>query len=480
MLRHKDTIILSEINSFFTSSEKAMETIFSFMRSLTFSDKKLGFSGANNLKFSNHNKLALLLLFPFFEIKTSWNYADSALFRLLSCGKDVFYRLMNDSSIDWRSLSYNLTMQLIRKVQNNSELDNSNPHCLIIDDTDLPKTGCQIELIGKIFSHVTHTSNLGFKGLFMGYHDGKSFFSLDFSLHGEKGKNQNKPFGLTPAQCKKRYSKKRDKSSKGSERTDDYFLTKIESLINMIRLAITKGIRFDYVLTDSWFTCFELVKFVVSRRIKCHFIGMIKMGKTRYNAFGKSLTSKEIVDLLRRKRMTKRSKLIGYYYAETIVDFKGIQVKLFFCKSSKKGNWNGMMTTNTELTFEQAYKIYSTRWSVEVFFKESKQHLGLGKCQSQDFDAQIAATTLCMLQYNLLSVVKRFNDYETLGELFRATQKDALKLTISEQIWLIIIELIAELSEIFNIETEMLMEKLFSENEKLTKYLNFKNLTQTG
>ncbi len=480
MLRHKDTIILSEINSFFTSSEKAMETIFSFMRSLTFSDKKHGFSGANNLKFSNHNKLSLLLLFPFFEIKTSWHYADSALYRFISCGKDVFYRLMNDSSIDWRNLSYCLTMQLIRKVQNNSELDNSNPRCLIIDDTDLPKTGRHIELIGKIFSHVTHTSNFGFKGLFMGYHDGKSFFSLDFSLHGEKGKNQNKPFGLTPAQSKKRYSKKRNKSSKGSERTNDFFLTKIESMINMIRLAISKGVRFDYVLTDSWFTCFELVKFIVSRRIKCHFIGMIKMGKTRYNAFGKCLTSKEIIDLLRRKKMTKRSKLLGYYYAETIVDFKGVQIKLFFCKSSKKGNWNGMMTTNTELTFEQAYKIYSTRWSVEVFFKECKQHLGLGKCQAQDFDAQIAATTLCMLQYNLLSVVKRFNDYESLGELFRASQKDALKLTISEQIWLIIIELIAELSEIFNIETEMLMEKLFSENEKLTKYLNFKNLPQAG
>ena len=118
MLRHKDTIILSEINSFFTSSEKAMETIFSFMRSLTFSDKKLGFSGANNLKFSNHNKLALLLLFPFFEIKTSWSYADSALYRFLSCGKDVFYRLMNDSSIDWRSLSYSLTIQLISQFLN--------------------------------------------------------------------------------------------------------------------------------------------------------------------------------------------------------------------------------------------------------------------------------------------------------------------------------------------------------------------------
>jgi len=480
MLRHKDTIILSEINSFFTSSEKAMETIFSFIRSLTFSDKKFGFPQANNLKFSNHNKFVLLLLFPFFEIKCSWHYADSALYSFLSCGKDVFYRLMSCSSIDWRNLSYSINMQLIRKVQNNSELNDSKPRCLIIDDTDLPKTGRKIELIGKIFSHVTHTSNLGFKGLFMGYHDGKSFFSLDFSLHGEKGKNQNKPYGLTPAQAKKRYSKKRDKTSKASERTNDYFLSKIDSMINMIHLAIAKGIRFDYLLVDSWFTCFELVKFIVSRRIKCHFIGMIKMGKTRYGAFCKSLTAKEIVDLLRRKRMTKRSKLLGCYYTETIVDFKGIRVKLFFCKSSKKGNWNGMMTTNTELTFEQAYKIYSTRWSVEVFFKESKQHLGLGKCQAQDFDAQITATTVCLLQYNLLSVVKRFNDYETLGELFRASQKDALKLTISEQIWLIIIEVIAELSEIFNIETESLMEKLFSENDKLTKYLNFKNLTLAG
>ena len=138
------------------------------------------------------------------------------------------------------------------------------------------------------------------------------------------------------------------------------------------------------------------------------------------------------------------------------------------------------MTTNKELTFDQAYKIYSTRWSVEVFFKESKQYLGLGKCQAQDFDAQIAATTLCLLQYNLLSVVKRFCDYETLGELFRSSQKDAIKLTISEKIWLIIIEIVAELSEIFNTDVELLMEKLFSENEKLTKYLNFKNLPQAG
>jgi hypothetical protein len=64
------------------------------------------------------------------------------------------------------------------------------------------------------------------------------------------------------------------------------------------------------------------------------------------------------------------------------------------------------------------------------------------------------------MQYNLLSVVKRYNDYETLGELFLTSLKDALSLTIAKQIWLIIIELIAELSEIFNIDTEMLMGEI--------------------
>jgi len=42
------------------------------------------------------------------------------------------------------------------------------------------------------------------------------------------------------------------------------------------------------------------------------------------------------------------------------------------------------------------------------------------------------------------------------------------------------IELIAALPEILDIDTKMLMQKLFTENKKLTKYLNFKNLMQAG
>jgi len=95
-----------------------------------------------------------------------------------------FYRLKNNSKIDWRKFAYSLNMQLIRKVERQSTTAiESVPRCIIVDDTDLSKTGRHFELIGKIFSHVTHSSKLGYKALFMGYHDGKSFFSLDFNFH---------------------------------------------------------------------------------------------------------------------------------------------------------------------------------------------------------------------------------------------------------------------------------------------------------
>lgn len=481
MLQNKSTTIVSEIKDFFTTSEKAINTILNILSSLTFSEQQFGIESKCNNEYKNLNKLLLVILFPFFEVKDAWDYEKSILFPVFSCGKDVFYRLLNDSLISWRKISFKLSMQLIRKTSKKSDENiKSLPRCLIVDDSDLPKTGKRIELMGKVFSHVTKQSIMAFKGLFMGYHDGKSFYAMDFSLHGEKGKNKKKPYGLTPKQLKDRFSKQRDKNSSGFKRKEEYFTTKIESMIEMIRSAISNGLRFDYVLVDSWFTCFALVKFIKTRRFGCHLLGMGKMGKTRYLFKDKKLTAKEIINYQRKTKKLKRSKLLSCYYSEAVVEFNGIPVKLFFCKTSRKGNWNLLLTTDLTLNFEQAYKIYSIRWSIEVFFKESKQYLGLGKCQSQDFDAQIASTTLCMIQYNLIAVAKRFADYETSGELFRDTKAETIQLTVAERIWQIMIEILADLADLLEIDTELLMEKLITENERLEKLFNYTTLRQAG
>jgi hypothetical protein len=251
-------------------------------------------------------------------------------------------------------------------------------------------------------------------------------------------------------------------------------------MIEMVRTAIGQGLRFDYMLVDSWFTCYALVKFVSTRRFGCHLLGMAKMGKTRYLFNGKKLTSKEIIDCLRKQKKLKRSKQLKCFFSEAIVDFNGIGVKLFFCKTSRKGKWNVLLTTNLELGFEQAYQIYSIRWSVEVFFKESKQYLGLGKCQSQDFDAQIASTTICMVQYNLLSVAKRFTDYESLGEMFRNTNAETIQQTLAERLWQLIVDVLADLAELIEIDTELLMGKLISDNQRIIKLTNYTTLLQAG
>jgi len=93
------------------------------------------------------------------------------------------------------------------------------------------------------------------------------------------------------------------------------------------------------------------------------------------------------------------------------------------------------------LSFKKALETYSIRWTIEVFFKECKQHLGLGKCQSNDFDAQIADTTITLMRYILLNLMKRFSSYETLGEAFSNTQIFMLELNLSQKIWNVFVQL---------------------------------------
>jgi len=50
------------------------------------------------------------------------------------------------------------------------------------------------------------------------------------------------------------------------------------------------------------------------------------------------------------------------------VVFAGRNVRLFFCKRSKWGKWNGLITTNRKIDFFEAYRIYAKRWSLEVVF----------------------------------------------------------------------------------------------------------------
>lgn len=300
----KDTTIFSELQEFFLRNDAhlTINRISDVMNSLRLHKSKIGIEKADNCKFTAIQILHLLLLFPFFMVKDAYTFSSSALGRIFHIEKDTLYRFMRNDNINWRNILYLLNLQLINRISVRSDNKNTGkPVCLIVDDTDLPKTRMHIELIGRIHSHVKNIHILGFKGLFLARTDGKTQTVLDFSLHGEEGKNPNKPQGMTKKQLQERYNHEQNTKSNGQKRVDEYKVDKQTRLREMVMGAIKRGLRFDYLLVDSWFTCKELVHFIKRRHIKCHFLGMIKMGNTKYDteAYG-ALTAKGCIDKLSR------------------------------------------------------------------------------------------------------------------------------------------------------------------------------------
>ena len=324
-MQHNSKKFFSELSTFFKNNDNS-DAIFSVSRvldGLRFCTRDLGYEKRHNCKFTALQALQLLILFPFFCIGNAFNYPGSALGKLFTCNKDRFYNLMKKGSIDWRKLVYRISMGLIRRleVRADSRGKGASPVCLVIDDTDFPKTGRHAEMLGRVFSHVATRSILGFKGLFMGRTEGKTFTLLDCSLHGETGQNPNKPQGISKKAASERYAKQRDMDTPAQVRKEEYLASKIAVAVAMVKRAIRQGVRFDYLLVDSWFTCAELVQLVTSRHIRCYLLGMIKMGKTRYKVQGKELTAKAIVENCRKQ--LKRSRALRYHYCTVDAVFAG-------------------------------------------------------------------------------------------------------------------------------------------------------------
>lgn len=57
--------------------------------------------------------------------------------------------------------------------------------------------------------------------LLMGYCDGTSFIPVDFSLHREKGRNKEKPFGLKKNELRRQYRKQRFVGTHSYERSKE-------------------------------------------------------------------------------------------------------------------------------------------------------------------------------------------------------------------------------------------------------------------
>ena len=242
-------------------------------------------------------------------------------------------------------------------------------------------------------------------------------------------------FGLTAKERKSQYKKLISSKSCGYLRRKEADMSKGKSLIAMLKRAVKNNFTPRYVLTDSWFFSESLISSVKSIKKGCiDLISMVKINNQVFNV-GKEQQAVDVKILLKNnERKAIRCKKLNAKYIKIDCNYKGMAIRLFFVKMGRTSNWHLLATTDMTLNFMALMEAYQIRWSIEIFFKEAKQYLNLGQCKSSNFDAQVADTTISMIQYTMLSYCKRINYQTSFGDLFKGLNDERLRYNLLTQL----------------------------------------------
>jgi hypothetical protein len=147
------------------------------------------------------------------------------------------------------------------------------------------------------------------------------------------------------------------------------------------------------------FPCFRLSqtewKWIIKKEL--HVICRLKDSKVLYEYKGKKYQLSALYQKVKRK--LSRSKRTGLFLKKVNVTMSGESIITVFVKSNhepeaseikakrkeKEPKWVAFLSTDIRLQSATVIKKYARRWAFEVFFKESKQLLSLGKDASNSF-----------------------------------------------------------------------------------------------
>ena len=272
--------------------------------------------------------------------------------------------------------------------------------------------------------------------------------------------------GLKQKDFKNQYNKRRQRNSCGHKRIKEADKNKIETSVSMLKRAVKNGFRPEYVITDTWFFCRTILQAVIDTGRSTELVSMAKIGNAQYKILkdGKFFNPHQIIALYERENK-KESRKYKAKYIPLQAEYQGIRVKIFLVKFGTHATWRLLVTTDTKMSFIKLMDVYKIRWTIEVFFKECKQYLLLGKCQSQDFDAQIADATLSMIRYILLSYYKRTHYEMTIGGIFRKLSQAAIEENLLADIREYFFELLKIFAEFVSVDFFELYQELIRKKE---------------
>jgi hypothetical protein len=377
--------------------------------------------------------LFVLVSLAFLKITSVHELMKQGLSSFYEARKDTFYRFKN-GEWSWRPFYWRFIRHLGSKLTWSQTRDEN---CFIIDTSVLAKRGKRMEHVSYVYDHTERKSVNGYEIVAFGLITPTNFYPLDFChrFSDKRHKQARDAMPINPT------------GSLAKRIREARVLTKIELAVNLLKEALAKGIAASHVLVDAWFTSPKFFQGV--RELNLHAIGRLKNGKTRYLYEGKWLSLSQLYHAAKRN-LIRDPELGCPVTAVSVTCRNGVEGTIVFVKGYKEPEvetvagvrknpepkWAAIFSTDPTLPARKVVKKYILRWSIEVFFKEAKQRLGLGKEQSRCFAAQVFSTTQTFLRYSILAYLldKEPTD-STIGDMFHQIAQEAGTITFCERLW---------------------------------------------
>jgi hypothetical protein len=246
--------------------------------------------------------------------------------------------------------------------------------------------------------------------------------------------------------------------------------TKLDLAVRMIERAVENGLKAGYVLFDSWYAWPSFIKAVRKIKKELHVICRLKDSKVLYEYKGQKYQLSALYQKVKRK--LSRSKRTGLFLKRVNVTMSGESIIIVFVKGyyepkaseakgkrkEKEPKWVAFLSTDTRLQAATVMKKYTRRWACEVFFKESKQLLSLGKDASNSFQSQVCATTISFMRYAIINYLNEKEHHMGVGPLFEELADETAAFTYAHRIWQFFKGLFeisfAKIFELFEIEDD--------------------------
>jgi len=332
--------------------------------------------------------------------------------------KSAINDFLNNTEFNWRDLLYSVAKKYTSKYSHSKEKYS----VLIIDDTDKKKYGQKTEFISKFYSHSEHSYFYGYQVVVSAISNLRTCIPFDFCL-----KVSNKV-------QKKHKRAFYHKNSHIYERYIESQKTKIEISLDIIKRALKKRFKFSYILWDSWYNCSQAYDFVFNKLVPkgIHLVSMIKLGNTKYSFMNKELNIKEICNIT---GVWKNDPINGIRYKSAIIEVKvnntkgnleKRQAKICFYRfpGQNKRQYKALISTDITLSEMDILERYLHRWSIEVLFKDLKQHFRFNQSKSSKYAPQIADLSIKMIFYIMVCSLKEKQPGKSIYQLLFEFSKE--------------------------------------------------------